>query len=211
MEKNCAYCGNPFQAKAITHKYCSGNCRFYASEKCNAESLTGIVTETTNPTQSTMNNTAEFLLQARITELKESVSEIKSEKKTLEEKLDRLRDENASLKVQLQTIEKNHASELSGIEQGKRTLVTELIEVAKSKEAMDGIANLVSSFKGGEKPGSALPESETDELKAVRTIYNAMPPSDQNMFLEMLYVYKQRPDLMTKQHEELKQIVNNQQ
>lgn len=210
LSKNCAHCGTPYETNHTTSEYCSDRCRNKAFKLRNAAQRNGnlgTIEQQQPKQQSTMTSTAEFLLQQRITELKETIGELKSDKKQLETKLETEREKRAQLEVQVNTIKKEHAQELSGVEAAKRSLVSEVVDIVKSKEAMDGIANMVAAFKGADPKGE-LPaaSNESDGLKAVRIIFSSLSPDAQNTFIENLHVYSQRPDLLTEENNRLKQL-----
>jgi hypothetical protein len=224
-------CANPTCTNTLNpnrgSKYCSDYCRNAVSNNKkkklmglgalhannasnlnpNASYASNMIQTNTPQTNNHMNTQEGFLLREKIQELKAEIVELKADKKEQLKEAKELTVKHNDLLVAHNTIKGQHAQDLSGVELNKRSLVTEIMDVVKNKEALDGISNIIQSFKGGTSP--ALPgETESEELQAVKHFFNGLSPSHQTLLGENIYAYSQRADLLLKHNQELKNTIN---
>ena len=154
-----------------------------------------------------MTQTEEHLYRRELEKQDLTIAELKLALDKKEQKHEILLEKYNDLQVKHNTVEKKHEQELSGVELSKKNFMGELMLVIKDKEAMDGIANVVSSFKSGETK-SNLPEAESDDFKYVKEYFLALSKENQTLLGENIYAYSLRPDMLLKQNQELKSIIN---
>ena len=154
-----------------------------------------------------MTQTEEHLYRRELEKQDLTIAELKLALDKKEQKHEILLEKYNDLQVKHNTVEKKHEQELSGVELSKKNFMGELMLVIKDKEAMDGIANVVSSFKSGETK-SNLSEAESDDFKYVKEYFLALSKENQTLLGENIYAYSLRPDMLLKQNQELKSIIN---
>lgn len=234
---NCFNCGNLIHRHRAGAKYCNDSCKHKAkrirkntlngspatfnatdNDRVNATFNSNATDKTIVPLCTTainsnltpklpMTQTEEHLYRRELEKQDLTIAELKLALDKKEQKHEILLEKYNDLQVKHNTVEKKHEQELSGVELSKKNFMGELMLVIKDKEAMDGIANVVSSFKSGETK-SNLPEAESDDFKYVKEYFLALSKENQTLLGENIYAYSLRPDMLLKQNQELKSIIN---
>lgn len=171
---DCQFCNEPLPDDKFNsaRKYCNDKCRFaYAYAKRNKlislgrESTGDITTPLSSPSTSTSSigklipieeyeamlnhtDTNEFLFRSKIQEMAGNIIDHKEEKTELKRELKEAKHKYNELMVEYSILTETHKLVLLDIERGKKSLMSEFMDVVKSKEAMEGIASIWNVAKG---------------------------------------------------------------
>lgn len=231
--KTCLVCNNPLGAnrQAARFKFCGRRCANKHNNKKKKE-LTGVASSALRAdnaqvmpitqSDSIMSSTEQYLYREKISELKETIAKLETviERNTAchqavtkekELELKGLTKEHNELQVKHNTITQAHTQELNGLEQDRRSMGREFLDLIKDKDAMGNVLDAVAAFRGNAQERgvtSQIAGAEGEDVQAVRTLYSKLGHEHQKMFVNSLYIYSKRPDLLEKQALELEQIIN---